>query len=335
MWVAVGMAAAAVIGGGASYLTNQSNANAAEAAASNNLAMGRILTNENYDVNSVNRSRINPYYAGGQESWNQMMQGMSPGGQFTQQYPGSMPWQTLAKPVSQPAPSTGLPPELNFQADPGYAWRKQQGIDAIAASQAAGGGLGTGQMGTELVKYGQGFASNEYQNYLNQYNKSWDQWNTFNNQEWNKWNTVDNQNYNRWTAEDATGYGRWQNDDANAYNRWMNNSNTQFARLSGMAGVGIGAANTLNALDSDRMAFTANALGNGYAGVQNANVQGTAMRNQGASDMTNSLLSAASSGMGYGQAQGWFGGAGGAGGGTSTQPTLNYGNYNLGTPKLY
>ena len=62
------------------------------------------------------------------------------------------------------------PQEFLQNLDPGYGWRKQQGIDALASSGAAAGNYGSGNMGTALQDYGQNLASNEYQNAWNRYN---------------------------------------------------------------------------------------------------------------------------------------------------------------------
>ena len=67
----------------------------------------------------------------------------------------------------------------DFQADPGYQWRQQQGQNALAAQAAAAGNYGSGNMGTALLNYSQGLASDEYQN------------------AYNRWNTGQNQLYNR------------------------------------------------------------------------------------------------------------------------------------------
>jgi len=53
----------------------------------------------------------------------------------------------------------------NFQADPGYQFRLNQGTSAIEASRAASGGLFSGATGKALGEYGQNFASNEYGNW--------------------------------------------------------------------------------------------------------------------------------------------------------------------------
>lgn len=56
-----------------------------------------------------------------------------------------------------------------FQADPGYAFRFQQGQKALERSAAARGGLISGNTGGALQQYGQGMASQEYQNAFNRY----------------------------------------------------------------------------------------------------------------------------------------------------------------------
>jgi len=51
-----------------------------------------------------------------------------------------------------------------FKADPGYRFRFDEGARALEKSAAAsGGGLLSGGTGRALTRYGQGFASNEYQ----------------------------------------------------------------------------------------------------------------------------------------------------------------------------
>lgn len=56
------------------------------------------------------------------------------------------------------------PFQFNIQDDPGYAFRLQQGQKAVQQSAAAGGALQSGGALKALTQYGQGFASNEYQN---------------------------------------------------------------------------------------------------------------------------------------------------------------------------
>ncbi len=58
----------------------------------------------------------------------------------------------------------------DFQKDPGYDFRMQQGQKALEASAAARGGLLSGGSGKNLVDYGQQFASQEYGNAYNRFN---------------------------------------------------------------------------------------------------------------------------------------------------------------------
>lgn len=57
----------------------------------------------------------------------------------------------------------------DFQADPGYAFRMQQGLQAIQGSAAARGGLLSGGVLKDLSSYSQGLASQEYGNAFNRF----------------------------------------------------------------------------------------------------------------------------------------------------------------------
>lgn len=57
----------------------------------------------------------------------------------------------------------------DFEQDPGYAFRLEQGQKALERSAAARGGLISGNTGGALQKFGQGLASEEYQNAFNRY----------------------------------------------------------------------------------------------------------------------------------------------------------------------
>lgn len=58
----------------------------------------------------------------------------------------------------------------DFQQDPGYAFRMAEGQKAIERSAAAKGGLQSGGTLKALSRYGQDFASNEYNNAYNRFN---------------------------------------------------------------------------------------------------------------------------------------------------------------------
>lgn len=58
----------------------------------------------------------------------------------------------------------------DFNQDPGYAFRMQEGQKALERSAAARGGLQSGGTLRSLARYGQDYASNEYQNAYNRFN---------------------------------------------------------------------------------------------------------------------------------------------------------------------
>lgn len=55
-----------------------------------------------------------------------------------------------------------------LQKTPGYQFRLNQGRKNLEASSAARGGMGSGKSGVAMQKYGQDYATNEYNNRLNQ-----------------------------------------------------------------------------------------------------------------------------------------------------------------------
>lgn len=60
--------------------------------------------------------------------------------------------------------------EFKFDpSDPGYQWRKEQGLEALEKSAAARGGFFSGQTGKELMGYGQGLAAQEYGSAFDRY----------------------------------------------------------------------------------------------------------------------------------------------------------------------
>lgn len=58
---------------------------------------------------------------------------------------------------------------FDFEADPGYQFRLDEGLNGVEASAAARGGALGGRALKELTRYGQGFASNEYGNAFNRF----------------------------------------------------------------------------------------------------------------------------------------------------------------------
>jgi hypothetical protein len=60
----------------------------------------------------------------------------------------------------------------DFETSPGYQFRLEQGQRALDSSAAARGGALSGRAIKEAMRYNQGFASNEYQNFVNRYYQS-------------------------------------------------------------------------------------------------------------------------------------------------------------------
>lgn len=62
----------------------------------------------------------------------------------------------------------------DFSQDPGYAFRMAEGQKALERSAAARGGLQSGAAMKAIGRYGQDYASNEYQNSYNRFNSDRD-----------------------------------------------------------------------------------------------------------------------------------------------------------------
>lgn len=88
------------------------------------------------------------------------------------------PWRTAGgTAIGQLSAGTQAGGEFNrnftmadFNADPGYQFRMDQGSKALQASAAARGGLMSGGTLKSLDRYGQDYASNEYGNAYNRFN---------------------------------------------------------------------------------------------------------------------------------------------------------------------
>ncbi|MCY1528583.1 hypothetical protein D9M68_636930 [compost metagenome] len=137
----------------------------------------------------------------------------------------------------------------DFNADPGYQFRQQQGEQAIERMAAARGGLNSGRAAKDLASFNSGLASQEYQN----------------------------------------AYGRYNNDYLTGFNAFNTNQNNIYNRLMGVTGVGQSAANALAGVGSNtanqignNMLQAGNAAAAGIVGQQNA-------INSGIGSVTNAL----------------------------------------------
>jgi hypothetical protein len=136
--VAVAIGASALVGAGASvYGASQQAGAASNAANAQETAAQQALAFQEQQWNTTQQNQA-PFLQAGQQSINQLAQSYANGGSG---------------------------PSINqLQLDPGYAFRRQQGTNALAASGAASGNYGSGNMGVALQNYGQNLASEEYQN---------------------------------------------------------------------------------------------------------------------------------------------------------------------------
>ena len=161
------------------------------------------------------QANMKPWLTQGTAAVNQLGAGMQPGGQFA------------TTPTFQFDQS-------KIAMDPGYAWRTQQGNNAITAAGAAGGNLGSGNLGVALQNYGQQAGSQEY----------------------------------------GAAYNRAYGSQMDAYNSQLMAQNTNFNRLSGIAGTG---QTTAQQLGTAGMNMASN---NGALGVQAAGIAGQQQQQQ-------------------------------------------------------
>ena len=100
------------------------------------------------------REVMDPYLQGGQTSQNELLRLLGLGGD-----PASAGYGSMAQPFGME----------QFQADPGYQFRMDEGMKALERSAAARGGLLSGGFLRGATRYGQGLASQEYMNAFNRY----------------------------------------------------------------------------------------------------------------------------------------------------------------------
>jgi hypothetical protein len=139
---------AAVVGGaavlGGAYMSSQASKSAAQtqADAANNATAANNAALERQAEMSL------PYRTAGEKAVNQLSEMTQPGGRATQDF------------------SYG---PFNYSADPGYAFRLKEGMNAMNATAAARGGLISGNALKAGQMYGQEMGSQEYGNAFNRY----------------------------------------------------------------------------------------------------------------------------------------------------------------------
>lgn len=135
MGIETAILGSAVIGG----LASRSAAKSQENASNNALNLQRDQYNQSLELSK-------PYRDAGANALGSIQAGIAPGGEFSQKFG-----------------------DTQFYGDPGYQFRFDQGQRAIDSSAAARGGLQSGAALKAAARYGQGFASNEYNNAYNRF----------------------------------------------------------------------------------------------------------------------------------------------------------------------
>jgi hypothetical protein len=138
--------AGSIIGIGASLL----GANSASDAASQQAAASQAALNAQKEMFDKQIELNKPFYDTGVAANNRLAQMMGLNGGSGE----------LTKTFGQ----------TDFQGDPGYQFRLGEGLKGVQNSAAARGSLLSGGTLKALQKYGQDFASNEYQNAYNRFN---------------------------------------------------------------------------------------------------------------------------------------------------------------------
>lgn len=155
----IGAGAGALIGGGLSLVGSVLGSNAQSDAVQNAANTSASASNYAADIQKQmydqTRADQTPWRDAGVNALAQLNSGTAAGG-------------SLVRPFSM----------SDYQADPGYAFRLSEGIKALDRSASARGQLASGSALKAAERYGQDYASNEYQNAYNRYQSN--QTNQFN-----------------------------------------------------------------------------------------------------------------------------------------------------------
>lgn len=181
------------------------------------IAESNRIQQEMYDES---KERYKPYMEGGQQGFNSLMD-------LTNNY------QNFNESDGYFKGHSGVFGEDDFQADPGYQFRLNEGLKGVERGAAARGGRHGGATMKALAKYGQNMASQEY-------DKS---------------------------------YQRFNNDYGNAYNRFNSDQANRFNRFGNLASYGQNANNALTGISTNfanNMSNNAMAQGNAIGAAEMA-----------------------------------------------------------------
>lgn len=240
--IAGGIAAAGAIGGAA--LSAKAQKKAANKAADTSLQVANQNNALTKEIYGQNKETLSPFVNTGTQASGQinalLQNGPYDGGNINSAFvnsamnPGSL---------------------QNFQDSTGYQFRLGEGIDALNTGYAARGALQSGAAMKDIVRFGQDFASNEYQNYLRQLDR-----------------------YTSYSDQFANQERAYDTDRFNEHMGFLGNQQgVGLAAGSALAGVGQNYVNTISANNNSAGTVAANAAlaqgaanANMYAGAGNA-----------------------------------------------------------------
>lgn len=258
-WVAVAIGGGALLGAWSSNKASSAQASAADNAA----RVQQDTANQQVDWQREQFNRQNemqaPWRQAGETALNRLATGLQSGGEFAssaQFRPNAQPFQFGMQ---------------QFQQDPGYSFRLSEGLKGLDRQAAARGGLISGAALKGAQRYGQEFASNEYQNAFNRASNEYQ--NTFNR-------------------------------DLTVFNTNRQTSGDQYNRLASLAGVGQTAVQQLGAAGQAMTSGMSSATGN-YANQATEAYQNAAQaRASGYMGISNAFGNAIGQGVNfYGQQQ--------------------------------
>lgn len=138
-----------------SLLSSDAQSSAAQSAADTSAGASRYAADVQKQIFDLTRSDQAPWREAGVNALAQLRQGTGAGGEYLRPFSMS-----------------------DYQSDPGYQFRLSEGMKALDRSAAARGGLLSGAQLKGIQRFGQGLASEEYQNAFNRYQTN--QSNSFN-----------------------------------------------------------------------------------------------------------------------------------------------------------
>jgi hypothetical protein len=154
---------------------------------------------------------------------------------------------------------------FNYASDPGYAFQKQQGLNAVQNGAAAGGGLLSGATMKAMQAYGTGVANQNYNDAYQRYISG------------NQLGLATNQNaYNQYATNRQTG----MTNAMNVYNTANQQNQQNYGRYNDLANMGVGASRNLSDIYNQAGMAVANTdIGQANAGAAGTMAVGRAVSN--------------------------------------------------------